>query len=115
MEHNDQKKQLIASRLAIARKQAGLSQSQVAVLLGLHRPTISEIEAGRRSVTGEELVKLAEIYGTNIEWLAPSGKKQVNIDKDTLELAARELSKLDKKDLQRILGLLNALQTKGKK
>lgn len=51
----------IAARLRVAREAAGLSQGQVAKLMGLHRPTISEIEAGRRRVTGEELVQFAKL------------------------------------------------------
>ena len=35
----------IAARLRAAREAAGLSQGQVAKLLKLHRPTVSEIEA----------------------------------------------------------------------
>ena len=38
----------VAERLRLAREQAGLSQGQVAKLLDLHRPTISEIEVTRR-------------------------------------------------------------------
>ena len=42
----------VAERLRLAREQAGLSQGQVARLLGKHRPTISEIEAGTPSGVG---------------------------------------------------------------
>ena len=51
-----------ATRLREARKVAGLSQGQVAKLLAMHRPTISEIEAGNRRVSAEELTKFAETY-----------------------------------------------------
>ena len=40
----------IGGRLRMARETAGLSQGQVAKRLKMHRPTISEIEAGRRRV-----------------------------------------------------------------
>ena len=53
-----EKRQIIASRPAIARKRAGLSQSQVALKIGLQRPAISEIEAERRRVAAEELAFL---------------------------------------------------------
>ena len=45
MNQESAKKQIIANRLAEARKMAGLSQGQVARMIGLHRPAISEIEA----------------------------------------------------------------------
>ena len=63
---------LVATRLRTTRRMAGLSQAQVAKILGLHRPSISEMEAGRRKVSVEELAKLAKIYAVDIEWLAGS-------------------------------------------
>ena len=66
MSSPDERRLAIASRLKAAREQAGLTQAQVAKILGLHRPSISEIEAGRRSVSAEELVTLAETYGVSV-------------------------------------------------
>ena len=111
METNDQKKAAIASRLALARKQAGLSQGQVAKMLNLHRPSISEAEAGRRNVTAIEIAKLAEVYGVSIEWLACTDSDAPNEARDKIQLAARELAKLKKHDLDKVLDLLNALKT----
>jgi transcriptional regulator with XRE-family HTH domain len=54
-------KKQIASRLRLARESAGLSQGQVAKKMNLHRPTVSEIEAGRRRVSAEELARFAEL------------------------------------------------------
>ena len=105
---NQLNQQALAERLTIARKQAGLNQSQVAKLIGLHRPSISEIEAGRRRVSADELVKFAEIYGVNTKWLLRTGEHDEN--KDKVELAARELAKLDNKDLDTVLDLLAALR-----
>lgn len=99
----------IAQRLALARDQAGLTQAQVAQLLGLHRPTISEIEAGRRKVSATELQKFATAYGVSLTWLM--GTEQENDPhKARVELAARELAKLKNDDLERVLGLLSALR-----
>lgn len=105
------KRVAIATRLRVAREQAGLSQGQVAKILGLHRPSVSEMEAGRRSVTAEELVSLAKTYGVSVDWL--TGADAPDPERDRLELAARELSKLKKQDLDRVLQLLASLR-KGK-
>jgi transcriptional regulator with XRE-family HTH domain len=110
MSNSVSKKAAIASRLALAREQAGLSQGQVAKILGLHRPSISEAEAGRRSVSAEELTKLAEIYGVSVSWLACSETETPDPAQDRIELAARELAKLKKADLDRVLDLLSALR-----
>jgi Zn-dependent peptidase ImmA (M78 family)/DNA-binding XRE family transcriptional regulator len=44
----------------------GLTQAAIAAELGVHRPTISEIEAGRRAVTAEELYRLSALYGASV-------------------------------------------------
>ena len=110
MNNDQKKKEAIASRLALARKQAGLSQAQVAKMLNLHRPSISEAEAGRRNVSATEIAKLAEIYGVGVEWLAASDTGSADQNRDRIQLAARELAKLKKGDLDKVLGLLSALK-----
>ena len=97
----------LADRLRAGREMAGLSQGQVAGLLKLHRPAVSEIEAGRRKVSAEELARFAEIYGVTAEWLL--GKSHQTED-PMVELAARELSKLGRDDLDRVMGLLKTLR-----
>jgi transcriptional regulator with XRE-family HTH domain len=97
----------IASRMRLARERAGLSQGQVAKMLRMHRPTISEIEAGRRSVTAEELTEFANVYSVTVGWLT-SEPQDPAIDK--LELAARELSKLKPRDVDRLIELLTSLR-----
>jgi transcriptional regulator with XRE-family HTH domain len=101
---------IIATRLRAAREQAGLSQGQVAKMLNLHRPSISEVEAGRRRVSAEELAQLAKIYGVDAAWLAGSDASETEAD-IRVELAARELSKLTPADLKRLISLLSTLHT----
>ena len=96
--------------MRIAREQAGLSQAQVARLMDKHRPTISEIEAGRRKVSAEELAQFAKLYDVSLDWLAGKADEDTPEDVDRLRLAARELSKLDPSDLDRVLNLLRSLK-----
>lgn len=98
----------IASRLRLARERAGLSQGQVAKMLQMHRPTISEIEAARRSVTGEELTEFARVYSVTVGWLTSQPQDPLA---DKVELAARELSKLKPRDVDRLMDLLKSLRT----
>ena len=100
----------IAARPREARKAAGLSQGQVAKLLQMHRPTISEIEAGNRRVSAEELVKFAETYDVTVSWLLGEAAEQLEMDDPRLQLAARELSKLKPDDLDRLLRLLASMR-----
>jgi transcriptional regulator with XRE-family HTH domain len=109
----DPKKQVIARRIREARKLAGLSQGQVAKMLGLHRPSVSEAEAGNRSVTAEELAKLAEIYKVSVSWLAGEGAESADPHDDQVQLAARELQKLKPADLERLLAILATMRGQG--
>ena len=111
----DPKRGLVASRLREARKLAGLSQGQVAKLLSMHRPTVTEIEAGNRRVNAEELTQLAELYDVSVAWLVGESTDQLATDDPRLQLAARELSKLKPDDLERLLRLLAAMRGKGDK
>ncbi len=106
-------REAIAQRLRMARDLAGLSQSQVAGILGLPRPSISEIEAGRRKVSAGELSRLSEIYDVSINWLT-CVEDESDSNKARIELAARELTKLKPEDLDRVLGLLETLRQSGR-
>jgi len=96
-----------ATRLKAAREQAGLSQGQVARLLDIQRPTVSEIEAGRRKVSAEELTRFAEIFGVSVSWLA---EETPEVADPAAELAARELSKLKQEDFDNVMKLLRTLR-----
>jgi transcriptional regulator with XRE-family HTH domain len=102
----------IASRLRTAREISGLTQGQVAKLMRLHRPTITEIEAGRRRVAAEELAEFARHYRTSVAWLTGQEAEIADPADDRIRLAARELSKLSDEDLERLLRVLAAIRTR---
>lgn len=106
----DTQRALIAARLREARKLAGLSQGQVAKLLDMHRPSVSEIEAGHRRVSADELAQFAKIYDVTVSWLLAEASDQLLPDDPRLQLAARELSKLKPDDLTRLMRLLAAMR-----
>jgi transcriptional regulator with XRE-family HTH domain len=101
---------LIAERLKAARQLAGLSQGHVAKILGMHRPSISEIEAGNRRVSADELPRFAETYDVSVAWLLGTAPETLDPQDPRLELAARELAKLKPNDLARLLRLLAAMR-----
>lgn len=53
----------VGERIRNLRKNLGYSQQEVAQKLGIHRPSVSQIERGEREISAEELAKLAEIFG----------------------------------------------------
>jgi transcriptional regulator with XRE-family HTH domain len=106
----EHRREIIASRIREARKAAGLSQGQVAKLLNLQRPSVSQIEAGQRRVSGDEIVRLARIFDVSASWLLGEGAEKIDRHDTKLQLAARELSKLKPEDLDRLLGLLASMR-----
>ncbi len=107
-------KGLIAARLRAARESSGLSQGQVSKKLKMHRPTISEIEAGRRNVTSEEMGHFANLYNVEVWWLSgadPEEKQDVAMAR--YEVAARHLSKMKEKDFDNLMKLLSTLKRPG--
>ena len=104
--NSDRKK--IAMRLKEARILAGLSQAQAADKLGLQRPAISEIEAGNRKVSAEELIQFANLYRVDTSWLLLRDEENES-NTNQLKFAARELSKLSPQDIQKLLDVLKIL------
>lgn len=103
------KKALIATRIREARVMAGLSQAQVARILQLHRPSVSEMEAGNRAVSADELARLAQIFDVSPTWLCGEGEDVADPNDTRLQLAARELKKLKPDDLARLMRILAAM------
>ena len=113
MPKEEQRRKSIAARLRMSRERAGLTQGQVAKLLGLHRPSVSEMEAGRRRVSAEELAQLAGTYDVSASWLTGSEADTDDELQDRVQLAARELEKLKPQDLDKLLDLLSSLRHRG--
>ncbi|WP_173780726.1 helix-turn-helix domain-containing protein [Agarilytica rhodophyticola] len=102
----------IAGRLRSAREMAGLSQGQAAKRLGMHRPTISEIEAGRRNVKSDELTKFADLYRVEIVWIAEGKVSEEKIDQSILA-AARELSSMKDEDIETLINTIKMIKSSG--
>lgn len=61
----------IADRIREARRLAGVTQSQAALALGVHRGTLGHWERGEgHRPTSKNLERLAEALDVNYEWLA---------------------------------------------
>jgi len=59
----------VAARYAALREQSGLSKKGFAESLGIHPVVSGDIELGKREPSRDVLVRLARIYGTDINWL----------------------------------------------
>ncbi len=57
----------LGEKIKKLRRKTGLSQERLAILMGMSRPTISQIERGDRKLTAEELLKLSKVLDVPIE------------------------------------------------
>lgn len=103
-------REAIGSRLREARKLSGLSQGQAAQMLDMHRPTVSEIEAGNRKVSAEELSRLAKLYEVSVAFLTGDSPETLATHDPKLQLAARELQKLKPQEVEKLLRILSAMR-----
>ena len=63
------KENIFGERVYLLRKQAGLSQKQLGVVLGLSNKAICTMEGGSRGTTRERLVMLAEYFHVSTDYL----------------------------------------------
>ena len=63
------KENIFGERVYLLRKQAGLSQKQLGVVLGLSNKAICTMEGGSRGTTIERLVMLAEYFHVSPDYL----------------------------------------------
>lgn len=65
----------LGSRIRKLREENGVTQVRMALILGIHRPAVSQIEAGKREVTSRELKRLAEFFETSADELLDVEKR----------------------------------------
>ena len=106
-----ERRRATASRLRESRRLSGLSQGQAAQRMTMHRPTVSEIEAGNRRVSAEELSRFAALYEVTVGYLTGDSPDALALDDPRLQLAARELHKLPPESLNKLLQALAAMRS----
>ena len=70
-EQKQQTRERIGQRIALLRKQAKMSQEQLAQAAGLQRTHVSRIEAGKYAVTLETIQAIAEAIGMTVDIIDP--------------------------------------------
>ena len=96
----------IGARLKNAREAAGLTQEQVAKMLGVPRPAISDMESESRKVSAGELKQLAEIYKVSVEWLTGEPVQE----NEKIKMAARKLSALRDEDIETVMRIVDSFR-----
>ena len=67
-------------KLKEARKAQGITQSQLADMLGVHRSTVANYEIKRRKPTFLELAKIAEILKVDVNYLVEGSDVDIRDD-----------------------------------
>ena len=95
----------MARKLRNARKEAGLSQANLAEQTGISRVAVSEIESARRKVNSLELAELARVLGRDAEYFLGTARAEETFGSSPtighLARAARQLAPEDQQQLVR--------------
>jgi transcriptional regulator with XRE-family HTH domain len=102
---------VIAARLREGRTALGLTQEDVAGVVGIPRSGVAEMEAGRRGVSGLELRRLARLYRRSVAWLVGEDD-DIPVDPILAEQVAR-LTPQDRDQVLTFARFLSAQQTGG--
>lgn len=104
----------LGERLREAREYLGLSQQEVADLLKLSRPAVTQMEAGNRKVSTLELRELSQLYRRPYDWLV-GAEEPAEPEEDQLTQAlyrtTRELSTRDRAQLLQFAQFLSGAGT----
>jgi len=81
-----------SERLKDLRKQAGLTQVDVAERLGVSQPAYASWERGIKKPTQENLVKIAQVLNVSVDYLVGNSEERTD-ELDNIELLFRINSK----------------------
>ena len=98
-------------RLSEIRKKRGLSQEELAHLLGTQGPAIGRYEREIAKPTIEVASKLAKFLDVSLDYLV--GNSDIEIDK-TMSKRIQEISKFPDEDKQHVFAVLDAFIAKSK-
>lgn len=100
----------LGGRLREAREFLGLSQEQVADFLGIARPSVSAMEAGKRGVSFQEMSRLAHLYRRPLSYFSGEDDSE---DDPTAQALFRTTKGLSPNDRQQVLKFAQFLHNAG--
>ncbi len=102
----------IGERLRRSREYLGFSQEEVADSMEISRPAVSNIEAGKRKVSAEELRRFAQLYRRPYEYFL--GEAEEIADDETVGALFRTTQELSDGDREQVLRFAQFLRNAGK-
>jgi transcriptional regulator with XRE-family HTH domain len=103
-------RQKLGAKLREAREYLGLSQDEVAKILGIPRTALSHIESGQRGIDALELKKISQLYKRPVTYFTGESQPDAGLPEDVAHLAraAAGLSEGDRRELSRFAEYLRA-------
>lgn len=114
MKNNDNSAKFIGARIRTVREDMGMSQMDLAKLLGFESSTaISLIENGERSISTENLVRLEKIFHRSVKYFL--GLEEEKVDLTFALRAEKDLSKEDQTAILRFIAVAKQNHKNGKR
>ncbi len=105
----------IGSRLAQLRKEKGITQGELAEILGLSQPMVSDYERGELRLHGELIIEIAKILGTSADELLgikTDNKKNGASKNRRLSRRLQAIDQLPKRDQDALFRTIDAFISK---
>ncbi|MFA6925359.1 MAG: helix-turn-helix transcriptional regulator [Bacteroidales bacterium] len=107
----------IGENIKILREEKGLTQQQIAELIGMHRSNYSKIESGQRELSVNSLNKIAKHFGITLDVLVNmEGRvpKEVTIEDKAATEQMRLIQELEPEEKKMIFKMIDTFLTKKK-
>lgn len=99
----------IAQRLVRLRKERGITQAQMATLLGVSQPVVSDYERGALRLHGELILKVAEILGVSAdELLGRDSQTKKARTPGKVQKVFEEVSRLPRRQQEKVVEFVTA-------
>ena len=103
---------LLGRRVKYMRMDKGISQMNMAAMLGLSQTNLSNMESGRTAITTQNLFKMREIMGCRMADFFVDFDEKIAQDANASETTATKQA-IELEDAVKILKLLKAVDIKG--
>ena len=87
---------MLGARIAALRKNAGMSQAELAKALAISPSTVGMYEQGRREPDSQMLIALSELFGVSIDYLVkgcPETRQDAALVSDTVSYCVAAVEK----------------------
>ncbi|MBQ9763013.1 MAG: helix-turn-helix transcriptional regulator [Phascolarctobacterium sp.] len=103
---------ILGRRVKYMRMDKGISQMNMAAMLGLSQTNLSNMESGRTAITTQNLFKIREIMGCRMADFFVDFDEKIAQDANASEAIATKQA-IELEDAVKILKLLKAVDVKG--